>query len=760
MAPYWSDMDTSIEFPHEPILSAQDIYFYSEKARYNHLPALSKLNNQQQVAVYNNEHNALVVAGAGCGKSTTILGKVAYLIASGKATPDEILLLSFNTDAAKELNQKLRRYGMPEIAQTFHKLGKGIIEYVHEFRFSVCDKTEQLIKEFFESGDASLQDLLFSWVAYYKDSFLLFEEFGNNENYGAYLDSLSFESIKSMLNKQHRAVKETEKMKSKPEVLIANWLFENGIEYEYERPYKSANGSTICKPDFYLPEYDIWIEHWGVMENDSVPWIKDPDQRQKYIEDKHRKQRQYANDRVKLINVYLYEYRQRILAETLRARLKSYGVRFRPLTAEQKRNIIRQLVRQRGLANLENLLERFLNLFKSNGYASERDLENLLERTMSSVSLVDKNRTMIFFDLFRRFYRYYDAYLEKSEEIDFSDMIYLATDAVSSGKYKSKYKYILIDEFQDISEDRCHLVQVIQKQTNADCFCVGDDWQSIYRFSGGNLNIFIDFERYFPNHKEYKIEETFRSGQTLVDLAGDFVQRNPYQKRKHLVSKSREPTSIKAFLCPYERSFYTGLSGVVKDIVKTYGEYANVMILVRNWTDLYVFDTNEMGLDWDKTGDGKDTILRHKVHKGLSFEISTVHAAKGLESDIVLILNLRSGPLGFPNQIQDDKLFSELLVKKDDYPYAEERRLFYVALTRAKKACYLLIPPENASVFWHEIAKAPQIQKFYYGHHPMCPRCFGYLVKRTDKTGRTFYGCSNYKPGTYTSCGYTAEIGS
>lgn len=740
-------------------------FFNTEKSKYDNLPALAKLTEQQQNAVYNEEKNALVVAGAGCGKSTTILGKVAYLLASSKASADEILLLSFTNDTADDLNQKLKTHNMPEIAQTFHKLGKGILEKINGSRVGVLDdqKTKALIMDFLNTNDTGVQDDLYRWFAYYKDSFLSFEEFGNQGDYAAYLDSLSFESIKSMLIKRKRGMNKAEKFKSEPEVLIANWLFENGIEYIYEHPYQDKAGNTVCNPDFYLPEYDIWIEHWGVMENNSVPWLKDRNKAYKYIADKEKKQANYKKDGTKVIDLHLYEFYQHALATNLKQKLIAFGVELRPLTQEQKRDVVKQLIQQRGMSSLASLMGRFLSLFKSNGYATERDLNELQGRTLQQSSEFDSKRIDVFFNLFKVFYKQYNEYLSKYNLIDFSDMIRSATGAVISDEHLSNYKYILIDEFQDVAKDRCDLIRAIQKQTDAYCFCVGDDWQSIYRFNGGDLRFFVNFEEYFPDHKEYFIEDTFRSGQNLVDLAGDFVQKNPYQKRKKLNSHSDYQTQIKAFICPTEGCHSTGLTDIVNDIVeqikadlKTFKKNPKIMLLIRNKSDLEIFRKESMELEWELQGDdGKDAFLRHREHPELHFEVSTVHKAKGLQADIVIILNMGSGPLGFPNQIMDDKLLSELLVKLDRYPYAEERRLFYVALTRAQKICYLVVPAKHPSLFWNEISTSEYIKEFGAGRKiRKCPKCSGYLIYHKSQYGKDFYGCSNYKPGNYTSCDY------
>lgn len=747
-----------------------ETFISKQKSKYGNLPALAKLTKQQQNAVYNEEKNALVVAGAGCGKSTTILGKVAYLLASGKASADEILLLSFTNDTANDLNQKLKTHNIPEIAQTFHKLGKGILEKTNGMRASVLDddKTKALIMDFLNTNDKTVQDDLYRWFAYYKDSILSFEEFGNQGDYAAYLDSLSFESVKSMLNKRKRGMNKAEKFKSEPEVLIANWLFENGIEYIYEHPYQDKASNTICKPDFYLPEYNIWIEHWGVMENDAVPWLKDKNKAHKYIADKEIKQKNYRKDGAKVIDLHLYEFYQHTLAANLKQKLIAFGVELRPLTQEQKRDVVKQLIQQRSMSGLASLMGRFLSLFKSNGYTTERDLKELQGRTLQQASEFDRKRIGVFFNLFAGFYKQYNEYLSKYRLVDFSDMIRSATNAVVSGEHLSKYKYILIDEFQDIAKDRCDLIRAIQKQTGAHCFCVGDDWQSIYRFNGGDLRFFVNFEEYFPAHKEYFIEDTFRSGQNLVDLAGDFVQKNPYQKRKKLNSHSDYQTQIKAFICPTEGCHSTGLTDVVNDIVaqikadpKTFVKNPEIVLLIRNKSDLEIFRKESMEIDWELRGDdGKDAFLRHKGYPELQFKVSTVHKAKGLQADIVIVLNMESGPLGFPNQIMDDKLLSELLVKLDRYPYAEERRLFYVALTRAQRICYLVVPAKNPSLFWNEISTSEYVKEFGAGGKiRKCPQCHkGYLIYHKSKYGKDFYGCSNYKPGNYTSCDYKEPV--
>ena len=270
----------------------------------------------------------------------------------------------------------------------------------------------------------------------------------------------------------------------------------------------------------------------------------------------------------------------------------------------------------------------------------------------------------------------YYLYIEEKESIgsyDFDDMIINATKNISN--YSLSYKYIIVDEYQDTSLIRVRLLQEIIKNCNCKLVVVGDDYQSIYRFNGCDLNIFLNFKKYFKKPKVFKLKNTYRNSQELIDISKKFILKNPYQIKKKLISN-------KHLLKPIKIIYYNDynkerkLTSLVNDIKK---QSDNYLILGRNNFDL-------------KNITNKD------------YKYLTIHKSKGLEADNIIIINLIDSSYGLPNKVRSTPI-EKVLFHKEDYPYDEERRLFYVALTRTKNYVYLFVDKNNKSVFIKEVEK-------------------------------------------------------
>ena len=271
--------------------------------------------------------------------------------------------------------------------------------------------------------------------------------------------------------------------------------------------------------------------------------------------------------------------------------------------------------------------------------------------------------------------------------IDFDDMIYLATNKVK----KSPYKYIIIDEYQDTSLIRVNLIKEIIKLNNAKLLVVGDDWQSIYRFSGCDINIFLNFQKFFKKIKTIKLINTYRNSQELINVASSFIMKNPYQAKKKLNSLKRNYKPIKIFY--YKKNKEAALLTLIKKI----NHNKKILILGRN-----NFDINQyLGK--------KITMVNNNLHvvndSKYNIKYLTVHKSKGLESDEVIIINLSNEIYGFPSQIKEAKILKYFQTSKKIYINDEERRLFYVALTRTKNNTYLLVNKKNPSIFVKELIK-------------------------------------------------------
>lgn len=384
----------------------------------------------------------------------------------------------------------------------------------------------------------------------------------------------------------------------------------------------------------------------------------------------------------------------------------------------------------------------------------------------------------------------YNADLEKKGAIDFSDMINKAANLVTGGFQVHPYKWVIIDEYQDISVARYKLVKAILDQTGAKLLCVGDDWQSIYRFAGSDISLFTHFDHYFETPVIMRLEQTYRNSQQLIYVAGAFVMKNPQQYRKHLTSAKRLDYPI-IFLY-YDNSPFFVLQRAINKIIHGFGPNASILLLGRTNFDLEILRESNL---FQIKASGE---LIYKPSPSTPFFFMTAHRSKGLEADNVILLNFENSTLGFPNKIADDPLLELVLEDGEDFPYAEERRLLYVALTRTRNRIFILVDENKPSEFMRDfqasssvfilrsnteaakesvncpkcktghlaIRKNNKSHRLFVGcsHFPQCdfmvqdtsvltnprycPQCGGFLVKRKSQWG-TFYGCSNYPTCSY-----------
>ena len=337
---------------------------------------------------------------------------------------------------------------------------------------------------------------------------------------------------------------------------------------------------------------------------------------------------------------------------------------------------------------LSNLLSTFIRLFKCNNHKLG-DYIKFLNKAKHTIFYKKYIKEKIFLIIALNIYLIYEKYLEDNNEIDFDDMIIKATKCIKEGKINN-YKYIIIDEYQDTSLVRFLLIKRILDKTNAKLMVVGDDFQSIYRFTGCDLSLFINFRDYFKDAKIMKIENTYRNSGELITIAGDFVMKNKNQIRKNLVSSKYIDKPIKII-------YYENIKTVFYDLISTIN--TAILILGRNNNDInMVLDARFKLLD-----DGTIKLIDYPDKK---IKYLTVHKSKGLEEENVIIINLENKLLGFPSQIEDDKVLRFVNKNNEKYPYSEERRLFYVALTRTKNNVYLLVPKKNKSIFVQELEKS------------------------------------------------------
>lgn len=713
------------------------------------------LDQQQRIAVLTDEDNNLVLAGAGSGKTLTIAGKVNFLIKRKKVSPEDILLISFTNKAAGEMHERIvQKLGVNVDVKTFHKLGMGIIARHSEQKPDVLNEMKPIVQEFFKTEVYSNPVLLGKIVTFFgmylnipKD----LEEFNSLGEYHEHTKSFDFETLKGKLQKvtQNLQTIKGETVKSLEETLIANFLFLNGIEYEYEKDYEFPTATQYhrqYKPDFYLPEYGIYIEHFGVTEDMRTPWLS-PIEEKKYLEGIVWKRKLHQDYKTTLIESYSYYNKNGVLFKMLEENLRSHGVVFKKIDLKSIYEVIRNHGRDQHFEEYIKLICSFINLFKSNGYNQEHFALLLEEnRKLNCNNAFMRERNELFLTLVEPIYVYYQSLLKKRNQIDFNDMINIATDIARQASTSFSYKYIIIDEYQDISNSRFQLIKAIKDKTNAKVMCVGDDWQSIYRFAGSDVQLFTRFGEFFGKFELLRIEKTYRNSQQLIDIAGSFVMKNQNQLKKNLISGKTNTQPIR--IIGYNQNMVEALRTTLQEILTKYGNNQSIMLLGRNNFDINFLKEVPGFRVIERNQEVK---IQFEDNKSLKLFFMTTHKSKGLEADHVILINAKNDLLGFPNRISDDPVLSWVLTDQDSYPFAEERRLFYVALTRTKGNLYILAPEKDPSIFVNELIKEykipfeTQLIKNPIANNPKCLKCqTGILVERKNDRQQRFLGCSNY----------------
>jgi Superfamily I DNA and RNA helicases len=343
-------------------------------------------------------------------------------------------------------------------------------------------------------------------------------------------------------------------------------------------------------------------------------------------------------------------------------------------------NEYKNLISTKKFINFKKLICQFIKLFKANVF-NEEILMNYLYKAKYN----KKDYCFIFNAII--IYKIYTDELKSQKEFDFDDMILYSINLIDHYQLNLKYKYVIVDEYQDTSLLRCKLIQKIVNTSNSKVMVVGDDFQSIYRFSGCNLDIFLNFHKYFPNPKKLPIFNTYRNAQETIDVAGNFIMKNKRQLNKILLSKKHLEKPIKIIYYENQKDSFKNLLLYLFKINIT-----EILILGRNNNDIKKVIDNEFKIENDLI-----------VFKNIKMKYLTVHRSKGLEEENVIIINLENNITGFPSKLEDDNILKYIVDYDDKIPYEEERRLFYVAITRTKNYTYLLTNKRKPSLFVKEI---------------------------------------------------------
>ena len=682
------------------------------------------LSLEQSTAVITFDNRVLLVAAAGSGKTSVMVARAAYATMKKIIDPSRVLLLAFNKAAAEELQDRLKnRFENANIdstrikASTFHAFGLDVIGRALNARPAVApwvDKGMDLeeIAEIVKELKDSSEDFKYKWDLYR----LIFPP---ETTKISGVDNDAWDSESKM---QGFRTFDGKIVRSHGERMIANWLYLHGVSYQYERDYKINTANTLhrqYKPDFYYPEIDVWHEHWALDQKGNPP-----SNFTGYLQEIQWKRKLHSENKTELIETTFGEVIFANGLSGLKGKLTKRGVKLnwdpdRPKAAYtniEHEEIIR-------------LIRTFMTHVKSNSLTTSE----ISARLLGKWNHLKSDRADLFLEIYWQIHEEWNRRLNAANAIDFEDMLIQAANMVENNMYVPDYELILVDEFQDSSSARARLVKSLLKLKGKYVLVVGDDWQSINRFAGADVSLMSKFHNSFGKGPILHLSRTYRCTQTIADVATKFVTKNPDQIKKDVIADQRgEGNPIVLIRAGGEQQgVREALHRITQDVKASGRKNATVFILGR-----YNFNR-----DW----------VPNDGFPGLKITYRTVHGSKGLEADYVVLVNLEFGRHGFPSEIEDDPILNLAMSELETFEHAEERRLLYVALTRAKKQVFLVTKRNKDSMFAVELMSDSLIDVVTLDssdseNPPLqtCTKCKkGVMVIRTGPYSN-FLGCNRF----------------
>lgn len=667
------------------------------------------LDKQQRRSIVSEEDNCLVVSSAGSGKTSSIVGKVKYLTEIKKINPQNILLISYTNKAAAELTDRMGIAGLR--GYTFHKLALDIIGQATGQKPSICVNTDTLFVKIYHEllNDKKFKESVIECFIDYQIQETEWEQRKNErrQQLSGHKDVRLKAQFPDMDGKPIY-------IRSEQEQKICFALSSLSVKFRYEEPYEHPLADEMhsqYKPDFSIyfeqggKTRRIYLEHFGVDEHGLVPiWFaKDKgityeEANQKYNDGITWKKAAHEKFGTELLTTSSADFHYSNIREKLKTLLEKANVPIQEKTDAELYDMVLPPNSKQEKAFIR-LVVTFVTLIKS----SCKSVDEVLRQTKKAG---DERSTFIIKNIFQPVYKRYIEELANINQIDFTDVILKAT-VICRSSHPVKYDYIIVDEFQDISVDRYNFLKVLREgNPPAKLYCVGDDWQSIYRFSGSDMALFNQFSDYFGQTEVNKIETTYRFGEPLINLSSQFIQRNEAQIKKCIHPFSPQAKTELQF-CDYERRDYCNVIG---QLVASIPLEKSIFLLGR-----YSFDDYYLSFMYKSVKEGNRFFYFIGDRK---IEFLTVHKSKGLEADYVIILQCNKDTYGFPSLVSDVPVLNYVLTKSDQYPYGEERRLFYVAITRAKIKTYILYDRRFPSVFVDEFLHPDKVTEKSYTKYP------------------------------------------
>lgn len=691
------------------------------------------LTEEQSRAVICFDNRVQVIASAGSGKTSTMVAKAVYALHRSLMSPNDIVMLAFNKDAADELQGRVAKsFARLEIsdvqisAKTFHSLGLSIIAeatgrkpHVPDWAVETLLGLQKLLTIVDDLKDRSetfrtqwdLFRLVLGRDVPTSDEDQLFEAW-DKEGRGRLVS----------LNGDHVA--------SQEERIIANWLFYNGIDYRYEQPYEHDTATVTHRqyfPDFFYPGINLYHEHFALNAEGQAP-----EHFKNYLEGVEWKRQTHHKHGTSLIETTSHQLQMGEIFNHLSKELTSRGLVLDP---NPDRPIPAKGMVPMEHTDLIKLLRTFITHVKSNSLT----IEALFERLNNLPQGAFRYRFEAFLELAVPVINGWNMALSSERGIDFEDMINMAAERLERG-HPSPFKLVMADEYQDASRARARLCRALVAEPGRHLFAVGDDWQSINRFAGADISVMTGFRNWFGHGQVYRLETTFRCPQEICDVSSRFVSKNPAQLTKRVVSVTPaiEP-AIQAFQVPDRNELQGAINHYLSDLHKRLtaglvpgGRDGKVRVFVLG---RYKNDRQYVPESW-----------RHHFGDQLDVHFKTVHTSKGDEAEYVILPGMVSR--GFPNIKSDDSALELAMPAGDTFQHSEERRLFYVALTRARRSVAMFTVMGKNSPFLDEMVKDGSVKVTNIRGEPIkedrCPVCKrGVIVTRQGPYGE-FRSCSSY----------------
>lgn len=529
-------------------------------------PAIS-LDREQREVVLSEEDHTLVIAGAGAGKTTTVAAKVRYLVEKQGVDPSKILVISFTNKAVEELRERINgNLGIPCPVSTFHSIGYTILQQGEEERKKIVEGGYMytVINNYLKSSVLRNPEVVNKLILFFGAYFTAPYEGEKLNEYFQFVANADCSTLKGNLHEYVQRIVDrktlrtqtlnNEILRSAEEVRIANFLYMYQIEYEYEPIYQYPilDANKPYTPDFRIKQGDkvSYIEHFGITEDHrSNRYTKE--ELAKYTSRIDDKKRVHAKHKTDLIYTYSQYADGRDYLLHLREQLISHGYVLNKRPTEEVYKRLIDTEESKYITRLTFLICTFISNFKTQGYGLDKFAE---------FKTANKNvRTKLFLDICKVCFYEYQKVLEEQHCIDFQDMINESAKLIHQKRIDREqldYKYIIVDEYQDISRQRYNLIKEMSQLCKAKIMAVGDDWQSIYAFSGSILPLFTRFCEAVGYGQELKITRTYRNAQEIIDIAGTFVQKNSAQIKKELVSPKRIANPV--IIYPYSETFDKG----------------------------------------------------------------------------------------------------------------------------------------------------------------------------------------------------------